>query len=122
MFSPDVATMLYVDDVAAEKDFWVAAGCVLVSEEQMMGFDTFTMKPCAESSCLFTVYAKAFIEQVSPDAIFSVPSVLFSASDVDATHARIASLTETVSEVIEGPVRSFNFASPSGIYFAVQQG
>lgn len=121
MFSPAVATMLYVDDVVAEKDFWVAAGFVVVAEDQLMGFDTFTMKPSADSTSLFTVYAKAFIEQVSPEVAANVPSVLLSAPDVEAAHARISALTDTASEIVDVPFRSFNFASPGGIYFAVKQ-
>lgn len=122
MFSAEVATMLYVDDVAMEKDFWVAAGFSVMSEDCLMGFDTFTMRPNADSTCLFTVYAKAFIEQVSPEVASNIPSLLLSAPDVEAVHARISALTDTASEIVEVPFRSFSFASPGGIYFAVKQG
>ncbi|MBF0845219.1 glyoxalase, partial [Streptococcus danieliae] len=45
MFRKDFGLMLYVADVAAEKVFWSAAGFVIISESEMMGFDTFDMKP-----------------------------------------------------------------------------
>ena len=69
--------MLYVDDVAAEKAFWSAAGFVILSESEMMGFETFDMKPHADSSTTFTVYAKEFIRQVSPEVIDMQPSPLW---------------------------------------------
>lgn len=122
MFSATTGIMLYVADVAAEKDFWQAAGFTIVSEDSMMGYDTFTMTPAPGASTLFTVFAKEFIEQVSPEVASNVPSVLFSAPDLEALHTRITELTDTASEIVEVPMRSFNFASPGGIYFAVQQG
>lgn len=98
--------MLYVDDVQAEKNFWSAAGFVIVNESEMMGFDTFDMKSHAESTVTITVFAKAFIAQVSPEVLSNVPSVLFEVEEIEALQARISELTET--------------CSPSGIYFAVK--
>lgn len=122
VFSATTGIMLYVQDVAAEKYFWQAAGFVILSEDSMLGFDTFTMAPAQGATTVFTVFAKEFIEQVSPEVASNVPSVLLSAPDLEALHARITGLTDTASEIVEVPMRSFNFASPSGIYFAVQQG
>ena len=112
--------MLYVDDVAAEKAFWSAAGFVILSESEMMGFETFDMKPHADSTTSFTVYAKEFIRQVSPEVIDMQPSILFETEDIEWLQARIAGLTATCSPGNAEPFPNFNFASPSGQYYAVK--
>ncbi len=120
MFSKTLGVMLYVDDVAAEKAFWSAAGFVILSESEMMGFETFDMKPHADSSTTFTVYAKEFIRQVSPEVIDMQPSILFETEDIEGLQARIAGLTDTCSPVNAEPFPNFNFASPNGQYYAVK--
>ena len=120
MFSKTLGVMLYVDDVAAEKAFWSAAGFVILSESEMMGFETFDMKSHADSTTSFTVYAKEFIRQVSPEVIDMQPSILFETEDIVGLQARIASLTATCSPVNAEPFPNFNFASPSGQYYAVK--
>ena len=120
MFSKNLGVMLYVDDVAAEKSFWSAAGFTILSESEMMGFETFDMQPHADSTATFTVYAKEFIRQVSPEVIDMQPSVLFETEDIEGLQARIAGLTDTCSPVNVEPFPNFNFASPSGQYYAVK--
>lgn len=119
-FTKNLGLMLYVDEVQTEKTFWSAAGFVIVNESEMMGFDTFDMKPHAESTVTITVFAKAFIAQVSPEVLANVPSVLFEVEEIEALQARISELTETCSPIAETPFKTFHFASPSGIYFAVK--
>ena len=63
MFTANTGIMLYVDDVAAEKDFWSAIGFIISNEAEMMGFASFDMKPHTNSTTVFTVYAKEFIKQ-----------------------------------------------------------
>ena len=120
MFSKTLGVMLYVDDVAAEKAFWSAAGFVILSESEMMGFETFDMKSHADSTTSFTVYAKEFIRQVSPEVIDMQPSILFETEDIEGLQARIAGLTATCSPVNAEPFPNFNFASPSGQFYAVK--
>ena len=120
MFSKNLGVMLYVDDVAAEKSFWSAAGFTILSESEMMGFETFDMKSHADSTATFTVYAKEFIRQVSPQVIDMQPSILFETEDIEGLQARIAGLTDTCSPVNVEPFPNFNFASPSGQYYAVK--
>lgn len=120
MFVKEVGLMLYVDDVAAEKAFWTAAGFEILSSTEMMGFETFDMKPEASSTVTVTVFAKEFIAQVSPEVLNNVPSVLFETSDILGLQGKIAELTDTCSGVNTDPFPNFNFASPSGIYFAVK--
>lgn len=120
MFNKEMGLMLYVDDVAAEKAFWSAAGFTILNESEIMGFGSFDMKSHPEATTTITVYAKEFIAQVSPEVLDNVPSVLFETSDIDGLQARIVQLTDTCSPVNAEPFPNFNFASPSGLYFAVK--
>ena len=120
MFSKNLGVMLYVNDVAAEKVFWEAVGFDIVAESEVMGFETFDMKSHADSTATFTVYAKEFIRQVSPQVIDMQPSILFETEDIEGLQARIAGLTDTCSPVNAEPFPNFNFASPSGQYYAVK--
>lgn len=120
MLSPNAEVMLYVDDVQAELDFWEAIGFVITSSTELMGYRTFTMSPAVGSTATITVFAKEFIAQVSPEVVGNVPSLLFVATDIEAMHAQVCAQTDTASEIHEEPFRNFNFASPSGIYFAVR--
>ena len=120
MFSKNLGVMLYVNDVAAEKVFWEAVGFDIVAESEVMGFETFDMKSHADSTATFTVYAKEFIRQVSPQVIDMQPSILFETEDIERLQARIAGLTATCSPVNAEPFPNFNFASPSGQYYAVK--
>ncbi|HFI0351358.1 TPA: glyoxalase [Streptococcus suis] len=120
MFTKEFGLMFYVDDVAAEKDFWTAAGFAIVNEAEMMGYETFDMKPHPEATTTITVYANEFIRQVSPEVIDMKPSILFETEDIEGLQKRISGLTDTCSAVNAEPFPNFNFASPSGHYFAVK--
>lgn len=120
MFTKQASVMLYVTDVAAEKAFWQAAGFKILASQEMMGYETFDMTPHEGSSLTLTVFDKAFIQQVSPEVVDHVPSLLFESDDIVALQAKIAELTDTASPVNEQPFPNFNFASPSGLYFAVK--
>lgn len=120
MFSKKLGIMLYVDDVVAEKVFWQALGFDIVAESEMMGYETFDMKSHADSTATFTIYAKEFIRQVSPEVMNLQPSILFETEDIDGLHARVAAQTDTVSAIQDQPFKNFHFASPSGQYYAVK--
>ena len=77
MFSQNTGIMLYVDDVAMERDFWSAIGFEVFNQAEIMGFKNFEMKPHADSTLTFTVYVKDFIRQVSPEVVDMKPSLLF---------------------------------------------
>ena len=117
MFSKNTGIMLYVDDVAAERNFWSAIGFEVFNQSEIMGFETFEMKPHTDSTLNFTVYAKDFIRQVSPEVVDMKPSLLLESADL---HERIASVTDTTSPISTQPFPHFNFANPSGHYFAVR--
>ena len=120
MFSKNTGIMLYVDDVAVERDFWSAIGFEITNQSEIMGFETFEMKPNIDSTLTFTVYAKEFIRQVSPEVVDMKPSLLFESADLHALHMRVAAVTDTTSPINTQPFPNFNFANPSGHYFAVR--
>lgn len=120
MFTKELGLMLYVDDVVAEKAFWQAAGFIIVSESQVMDFETFDMKNHEQATATITVYDKAFIKQVSPEVVDHIPSLLFESDAIEKLHEHISGLTDTCSPLNQEPFLNFNFASPSGLYFAVK--
>ena len=120
MFSKNTGIMLYVEDVAAERDFWSAIGFEVFNQSEIMGFETFEMKPHTDSTLTFTVYAKDFIRQVSPQVVDMKPSLLFESADLHGLHKRLATVTDTTSPINTQPFPHFNFANPSGRYFAVK--
>ena len=120
MFSQNTGIMIYVEDVAAERDFWSAIGFEVFNQSEIMGFETFEMKSHTDSTLNFTVYAKDFIRQVSPEVVDMKPSLLFESADLCSLHERIAAVTETTSSINTQPFPHFNFANPSGHYFAVK--
>ena len=120
MFSQNTGIMLYVDDVAIERDFWSAIGFEVFNQSEIMGFETFEMKPHTDSTLTFTVYAKDFILQVSPEVVDMKPSLLFESADLHGLHKRLAAVTDTTSSINTQPFPNFNFANPSEHYFAVR--
>ena len=119
MFQPETNLMFYVDDVAKEKTFWQAIGFEISEIAEMMGFLSFEMKPHPESHLLIRVYAKDFIRQVSPEVLDMAPSLLFESSDLAGLHKKIEAVTSQISPIVQEPFPNFNFANPSGHYFAV---
>lgn len=55
MFTKSLGLMLYVDDVAKEKQFWQSIGCRILNETQLMGYTTFDMRIHEDSTVMFTV-------------------------------------------------------------------
>lgn len=120
MLNKEVGIMLYVDDVDSERDFWQTIGCKIESETETMGYPSFKMRPTADSSALFTIYAKDFIRQVSPEVVDNQPSLLFESEELLMLHAKISAVTDKVGPIQTEPFPSFNFASPSGHYYVVK--
>ena len=52
MLSQNTGIMLYVDDVAVERDFWSAIGFEVFNQSEIMGFETFEMRPHTDFYCL----------------------------------------------------------------------
>lgn len=121
MFNNDTSVMLYVQDTQAEKNFWEAIGFSIIREEEIMGHLSFDMKPSPTADLTLTVFNLDFIRQVSPEVANNQPSILFKTEDIDRLHQKVSAVTETTSPIQEQPFRNFNFASPSGHYYAVAE-
>lgn len=121
MFNSQLNVMLYVTDVAAEKAFWEAIGAVITGEQETGGYPSFDMKVTADSSLTFTVLSKAFVEAFSPEVAEHQPSVLFQATDLEDLYAKIKDHAPACNDIVSLPFKHFNFASPSGQYYAVQE-
>mgnify|MGYP000909379745 FL=1 len=48
------------------------------------------------------------------------PNLLFESADLNGLHKRLAAVTDTTSSINTQPFPNFNFANPSGRYFAVK--
>ena len=48
------------------------------------------------------------------------PSLLFESADLHGLHQRLTTVTDTTSSINTQPFPNFNFANPSGHYFAVR--
>lgn len=122
MFSQNLNLMLYVTDVAVEKNFWKAIGFTITSEEKIMDYDTFQMKSHPQSSLTISVFSKAFIQEMSPEVETHEPSLLLETSQLDQLHHHISSVSDyTVNAIADVPFRHFNFETPSGLFIAVKE-
>lgn len=120
MINKEVGVMLYVDDVAKELDFWQAIGFHIIESTEIDGYQSFTMRPTMDSSTLFTIYDKAFIEKVSPEVADHQPSLLFETQELLQLYDRVSENTDEVSPMQTDPFPAFSFAAPSGHYYAVK--
>lgn len=119
-FSKDLGLQLYVEDVAKEKEFYKAIGFEILESAEMMGYEYVTMKTCAESTVLFTIYAKEFIRQASPEVVDMVPSILFETDHLTDLHASVSKCSTNCSPISMEPFPNFNFGTPGGMHFAVK--
>lgn len=121
MFSSTFHTMLYVDDVATEKEFWTKMGFIIVKEDRILDFPTFEMKVSPEAECSFVVYDKAFIQAYSPDLLTNKPNLLFFTDHIDMVYKLVQHVSPTVSDLNIIPFKNFSFESPSGHFFTVRE-
>lgn len=121
MFSNKCHIMLYVPDVEAEKNFWQAAGFSILSEGELMDSKTFDMAISPEATTIFSVMDLNTIRQISPEVADNQPSILFHSNDLESLHQTIEKIAPVCNPITDLPFKHFNFASPSGQYYAVAQ-
>lgn len=121
MFSSAFNTMLYVDNVAAEKEFWTKMGFMITKEDKILGFPTFEMKISPDAECSFVVYDKAFIQTYSPELLVNQPNLLFFSDHIDMIYQLVKHVSPVVSELNIIPFKNFSFESPSGLFFTVRE-
>lgn len=119
MFSSAFKTMLYVPDVAAEKEFWSKMGFVIIKEQEVLGFPSFEMKISPEAECYFVVYDRAFIEQYSPELLNHQPNMIFFTPHIEMIYQLVKYVSPAVSDLNQVPEKNFSFESPSGYFYTV---
>lgn len=121
MFKNQLNIMLYVADVPAEKDFWQAIGFSITGEQEMAGYPSFDMTSGPDSPLTFSVLSKDFVKAFSPEVADHQPSILFQTDDLEGLHAKVKAHAPVCNDIVDVPFKHFNFASPSGEYYAVQE-
>lgn len=121
MFSTEFKSMIYVQDVEAEKNFWHRLGFTIVNEQHILGFPTFDMKINPESNCTFTVYSLDFINKYSPDMTRNQPNLLFFTPYIESLYEQAKLASAYVSELNLTPYKNFTFEAPSGQYYTVRE-
>lgn len=121
MFNSNFKTMIYVADVAAEKDFWTKMGFVIVKEEDILDFPTFEMKISPDSQTSFVVYSTAFIEKYSPDLLKNQPNLLFFTDNIEMVYQLVSLISPLVSNLNQLPYKNFSFESPNGQFYTVRE-
>lgn len=114
--------MLYVNDVKAEADFFLALGFSEVSRETIMDFETVVLAPVAEGNARLQIFNIDFIRQMSPEVADDKPSILFTVDNIAELHNKVAAQGGFTSELQDmGGKHTFNFQSPNGSYFAFME-
>ncbi|MDR0483265.1 MAG: hypothetical protein LBH13_08990 [Cellulomonadaceae bacterium] len=121
-----VKNMMYVSNPAECVAFWIAAGAEELARQTIpfgnTATETVQLAFPGNPGAVLQFWDVEFIRAASPEVADSRPSLLLcveSLTELHAFHARIATLTDTASPVHE-EMGMFNFADPSGTYFAVQ--
>lgn len=121
MFNNDFKTMIYVADVAAEKEFWSRMGFLIVKEDVILDYPTFEMKISPDSQTSFVVYSTEFIETYSPELLINQPNLLFFTSNIDMVYQLVSLISPYVSDLNQEPYKNFSFESPNGQFYTVRE-
>ncbi|MHC5267660.1 VOC family protein [Enterococcus sp. LJL98] len=120
MFSNNIQLMIYVDDVAKARDFWLKLDFVLIEEQEMDGTLVVEMALNQTSGVHFVLYDREFIEQHSPEVATNSPSLMFFAEDIFVLYKKMEAQGVQLGELIQlSDKYVFNFADLDGNYFAV---
>lgn len=121
MFNNEFKTMIYVADVAAERDFWSKMGVIIIKEEVILGYPTFEMKLTPDAQASFVIYALEFIEKYSPELLVNQPNLLFSTHNIDMVYQLVSLISPYISELNHEPYKNFSFESPNGQFYTVRE-
>lgn len=113
--------MIYVADVAAEKEFWSRMGFLIVKEDVILDYPTFEMKISPDSQTSFVVYSTEFIETYSPELLINQPNLLFFTSNIDMVYQLVSLISPYVSDLNQEPYKNFSFESPNGQFYTVRE-
>ncbi|MBC2255259.1 VOC family protein [Listeria ivanovii] len=114
--------MLYVENQAAVRDFWVEKlGFVVVSEEVVNGeIQWIEIAPTKEAETTFVLQNKKKVAEMNPDMNLGTPSILLFGENIVELYETYKKKEITVGELVDLPMgRVFNFADNEGNYFAI---
>ncbi|MBC2061389.1 VOC family protein [Listeria marthii] len=114
--------MLYVEDQAAVRDFWVEKlDFVVVSEENVNGeIQWIEIAPTTGLETSFVLQNKKKVAEMNPDMNLGTPSILLFGTNVAELYETYKKRGITVGDLVDLPMgRVFNFADNEGNYFAI---
>ncbi|MBF2503101.1 VOC family protein [Listeria marthii] len=114
--------MLYVEDQAAVRDFWVEKlDFVVVSEENVNGeIQWIEIAPTTGLETSFVLQNKKKVAEMNPDMNLGTPSILLFGTNLAELYEIYKKRGITVGDLVDLPMgRVFNFADNEGNYFAI---
>ncbi|HFK6190078.1 TPA: VOC family protein [Listeria monocytogenes] len=114
--------MLYVENQAAVRDFWVEKlDFVVVSEEVVNGeIQWIEIAPTKGVETTFVLQNKKKVAEMNPEMNLGTPSILLFVSSVAELYEEYKNKGITVGDLVDLPMgRVFNFSDNEGNYFAI---
>lgn len=114
--------MLYVEDQAAVRDFWVEKlDFVVVAEEVVNGeIQWIEIAPTTGLETSFVLQNKKKVAEMNPDMNLGTPSILLFGMNLAELYETYKKRGITVGDLVDLPMgRVFNFADNEGNYFAI---
>ncbi|HAO6466633.1 TPA: VOC family protein [Listeria monocytogenes] len=114
--------MLYVENQAAVRDFWVEKlDFVVVSEEVVNGeIQWIEIAPTKGVETIFVLQNKKKVAEMNPEMNLGTPSILLFGNNVAELYEEYKNKGITVGDLVDLPMgRVFNFSDNEGNYFAI---
>ncbi|EAD1220203.1 VOC family protein [Listeria monocytogenes] len=114
--------MLYVENQAAVRDFWVEKlDFVVVSEEVVNGeIQWIEIAPTKGVETTFVLQNKKKVAEMNPEMNLGTPSILLFGNNVTELYEEYKNKGITVGDLVDLPMgRVFNFSDNEGNYFAI---
>ncbi|TYU59704.1 VOC family protein [Listeria monocytogenes] len=114
--------MLYVENQAAVRDFWVEKlDFVVVSEEVVNGeIQWIEIAPTKGVETTFVLQNKKKVAEMKPDMNLGTPSILLFGKNIAELYEEYKNKGITVGDLVDLPMgRVFNFSDNEGNYFAI---
>ncbi|EPZ0929642.1 TPA: VOC family protein [Listeria monocytogenes] len=114
--------MLYVENQAAVRDFWVEKlDFVVVSEEVVNGeIQWIEIAPTKGVETTFVLQNKKKVAEMNPEMNLGTPSILLFGNNVAELYEEYKNRGITVGDLVDLPMgQVFNFSDNEGNYFAI---
>ncbi|EAD1235564.1 VOC family protein [Listeria monocytogenes] len=114
--------MLYVENQAAVRDFWVEKlDFIVVSEEVVNGeIQWIEIAPTKGVETTFVLQNKKKVAEMNPEMNLGTPSILLFGNNVAELYEEYKDKGITVGDLVDLPMgRVFNFSDNEGNYFAI---